>query len=186
MELTLHLEDPPAARSSFPPWGRCRTASGPAQDARPSGGARIAPAVHGTDPAHFGGMSQFTAARKYQSVQIESSSPPQLLLALYDGCIRFCKAAQIQIESGDVAGKGVSISKAVAILGELRSTLDHDTAPELCDSLERLYVFFQEQLSLANIKMDREIIDPVVTLLTDLRGAWGEAVAKVETEGAAA
>jgi len=88
-------------------------------------------------------------ARKYRAAQIESASPGQILLALYEGCIRFCRTAQVQIEAGDVAGKGQAISRAVAILGELRSTLDHEVAPELCDSLERLYVFFQQQLSLA-------------------------------------
>ncbi len=125
-------------------------------------------------------MSQLAVARKYQAVQIESSSPGQVLIALYDGCIRFCKAAQIQIEAGDVAGKGTLVSKAVAILGELRSTLDHTVAPELCDSLERLYIFFQEQLALANIKMDPTFIDPVVKILSELRDTWLDAVREVE------
>jgi flagellar protein FliS len=128
-------------------------------------------------------MSQLAVARKYQAVQIDTGSPGQILLALYDGCIRFCRAAQVQIEAGDVAGKGKLISKAVAILGELRSTLDHTAAPELCDSLERLYVFFQEQLSLANIKLDPGLIDPVIRLMTDLRDAWAEAVRTVEQGG---
>ena len=125
-------------------------------------------------------MSQLARARRYKAVQIESATPGQILVALYDGCIRFCRAAQVQIEAGDVAGKGQMISKAVAILGELRSTLDHAVAPELCDSLERLYVFFQEQLSLANAKMDPSLIDPVVNILSDLRDAWKQAVSEVE------
>lgn len=129
-------------------------------------------------------MSQL-AARKYQAVHIESATPGQILLALYDGCIRFCKGAQMQIEAGDVAGKGKLISKAIAILGELRSTLDHAVAPELCESLENLYTFFQEQLSLANIKMDGSLIDPVIRIMTNLREAWEQAIRNVE-EGKAA
>lgn len=127
-------------------------------------------------------MSQLATARRYQAVQIESASPGQILIALYDGCIRFCRAAQSHIEAGDVAEKGRMISKAVAIIGELRSTLDHSVAPELCDSLERLYVFFQEQLSMANIKMDPALIDPVVKLMSELRDAWVEAVRTTEQE----
>jgi flagellar protein FliS len=125
-------------------------------------------------------MSYGASARRYQAAQIESATPGQILVALYDGCIRFCRAAQVLIESGDLAGKGKMISKAVAILGELRSTLDHSVAPELCDSLDRLYLFFQEQLSLANIKLDPAFIDPVIRLMTDLREAWAQAVAEVE------
>lgn len=129
-------------------------------------------------------MSYAASARRYQAVQIESATPGQILLALYDGCIRFCKAAQLQIQEGDSAGKGRMISKAVAILGELRSTLDHSASPELCESLERLYVFFQEQLSMANIKMDPQYIDPVVRLMSDLREAWAQAVIEVEGDPA--
>jgi flagellar protein FliS len=129
-------------------------------------------------------MSQLAVARRYQSVQLESSSPGQVLVAMYDGCIRFCRGAQVQIEAGDAAGKGKLISKAIAILGELRSTLDHNAAPELCDSLERLYVFFQEQLSLANLRMDARLIDPVVKILGDLRETWAEAIRSVESEAA--
>ncbi len=125
-------------------------------------------------------MSQLASARRYKAVQIESATPGQILIALYDGCIRFCRAAQVQIEAGDISGKGRMISKAVAIIGELRSTLDHQEAPDLCDSLDRLYVFFQEQLSMANIKMDPTLIDPVINLMTDLREAWSQAVREVE------
>jgi len=119
-------------------------------------------------------------ARKYRAAQIESASPGQILLALYEGCIRFCRTAQVHIEAGDVAAKGQAISRAVAILGELRSTLDHEVAPELCDSLERLYVFFQQQLSLANIRMDAGAIAPVIRMLGDLRDAWQTAIGEVE------
>jgi len=128
-------------------------------------------------------MPRLGAARKYQAVQIESASPGQILVALYDGCIRFCKTAKLHIEDGNVAAKGQQISKAVAILGELRSTLDHKVAPDLCAQLERLYVFFQEQLSQANMKMDATYIDPVVRMLTDLRDAWSQAVTEVEGGG---
>jgi flagellin-specific chaperone FliS len=47
-----------------------------------------------------------------------------------------------------------------------------------------LYVFFQAQLSEANAQMDANLIDPVITMMTDLRSAWSTAVAEVE--GAAA
>src|SRR5690606_23097440 len=125
-------------------------------------------------------MSRYAAARKYQAVQIESASPGQILVALYDGCIRFCKGAQLRIEDGDAAGRGQLISKAIAILGELRSTLDHSVSPDLCQHLERLYLFFQEQLTQANLKMDGTYIDPVVRMMTDLRDAWSQAVTEVE------
>jgi len=125
-------------------------------------------------------MARLGYARRYQAVQIESASPGQILIALYDGCIRFCKGARIRIEEGDAAGKGQLLSKAIAILGELRSTLDHSVAPDLCQQLERLYLFFQEQLTQANTTMDPTHIDPVIRMMTDLRDAWSTAVDNVE------
>lgn len=123
-------------------------------------------------------------ARKYRATQIESASPGQILLALYDGCLRLCRAAQLHIEEKDAAAKGMAIGRAVAILGELRGTLDHKAAPELCEQLDRLYLFFQEQLSLANIRMDPAPIVPVLKIMGDLRAAWGEAVGNVEAGNA--
>jgi flagellar protein FliS len=120
------------------------------------------------------------AARKYQAASIESASRGQILIALYDGCIRYCRGARAQIDAGDIAGKGKLLSKAIAILGELRSTLDHEVAPELCGRLDQLYVFFQEQLSRANFQMDPAPIEPVVRMLGDLRDAWSQAVTQVE------
>ncbi len=120
------------------------------------------------------------AARKYRATQIESASPGQILLALYDGCLRFCRLAQQHILAGDTAAKGIAVSKAGAIIGELRGTLDHKIAPELCESLDRLYVYFQEQLSLANMRMDPGPLVPVIKILGDLREAWGQAVGSVE------
>jgi flagellar protein FliS len=120
------------------------------------------------------------AARKYRAVSIESASRGQILVALYDGCLRYCRGAKLQIEAGDIAGKGQLIGNAIAILGELRSTLDHSVAPELCERLDQLYVFFQEQLSLANLKMDASFIDPVTRMMTGLRDAWATAVGEVE------
>ena len=129
-------------------------------------------------------MSRLSAAQKYQAVKIESATRGQILLALYDGCIRFCRAATMHIEDGDPAAKGIAISRALAVIGELRSTLDHSAAPELCESLDRLYLFFQEQLMQANLNMDAAPIVPVVRLLQDLRDAWAQAVENVEGSAA--
>jgi flagellar protein FliS len=120
------------------------------------------------------------AARKYRATQIESASPGQILLALYDGCLRFLRVAQQHIMAGDVAAKGIAISKAGAIIGELRGTLDHKIAPELCEGLDLLYCYFQEQLALANMKMDPAPLVPVLKMLGELRDTWAQAVGNVE------
>jgi flagellar protein FliS len=120
------------------------------------------------------------AYAQYRQTQIETATPGQILLMLYDGAIRYCRQARERILARDAAGKGMFISKADAIIAELVSTLDHSKAPDLCKNLEALYLYMQDQLALANAKMDPEPIDIVVRLMSNLHSAWVEAVANTD------
>ncbi len=118
------------------------------------------------------------AIQRYRSVGVETADPGKLLLMLYDAAIGFCKKAKILIDKGDMEGKGKFISKAQAIINEFIATLDYSVAPELCANLESLYHFMLNQLNDANINVDKEPLDVVIKLLTDLRNAWADAVEK--------
>lgn len=118
------------------------------------------------------------AARRYRSVAIETARPGGVLLALYDGAIRFCREGAGAIRAGDRARKGERLGQAMAILGELQATLDHERAPDLCARLEALYAYMQDRLSQANAAMDAAAVEEVVRLCEPLRDAWREAVAR--------
>ncbi|MDJ0761582.1 MAG: flagellar export chaperone FliS [Myxococcota bacterium] len=114
----------------------------------------------------------------YRKVQLETANPGRILLMLYDAAIRFVRLAKQQIEAGDMAAKGIALSKAYAIIAEFINALDHDKAPELCQNLEAIYGFMLEKMSEANTLMTAEPLIPVLTHLVDLRATWAEAVAK--------
>lgn len=120
------------------------------------------------------------AAEKYRQISIETASPGEILLALYDGAIRYSAEAAEAIRAGDKARKGERIGNVLAILGELVATLDHSKAPELCMRLEQLYFYMEERLSHANLHMDTKPIDEVIRLLTTLREGWRGAIAQVK------
>lgn len=123
------------------------------------------------------GMQNGTLARQaYQNVNVQTATPGQILLRLYEGAIRFTRQAQDAIKAGDPAEKGKYISKTMAIIDEFITALDHETAPELCSNLERLYLFLIDQLTLANSKMDPEPLDVVLQHLSSLQEAWQQAV----------
>jgi flagellar protein FliS len=117
---------------------------------------------------------------RYQDMKVHTASPAQIMIMLYDGAIRFSLQAKKKIEERDFEGKGVFIGKTQAIVDELMNSLDFNVSPELCGRLQQLYIYMNEKLTDANIKLNTESIDEVVNLLTTLRDAWKQAL---DTEG---
>ena len=113
---------------------------------------------------------------RYKKNKVLLSDPGEILLALYDGAIKFCKQARIAIETNNPSQKGQKIGSVMAILTELSATLDHDRAPELCDNLARLYDYLIDRLQAASGEMDVAPLDEVTVHLQKLRETWGEAV----------
>ena len=114
---------------------------------------------------------------RYQDMKIQTASPEQIMIMLYDGAIRFSLQAKKKMVDKDFEGKGIFISKTQAIIDELMNSLDFSIAPDLCSNLQQLYIYINEKLTEANIKLDIEAIDEVVGLLNTLRDGWKQALA---------
>jgi flagellar protein FliS len=123
-----------------------------------------------------------SAAHRYSQVRMTTSSPGELLLALYDGLFRFLNGAKICVERKEMARARELLSKAYAIISELYIALDHSHAPELCANLEALYGFAMDRVQQASRKDLVEPIDEVVRVLTPLREAWQIAVPQAARE----
>lgn len=114
---------------------------------------------------------------RYQDMKVQTASPAQIMIMLYDGAIRFSLQAKKKIEDQDFEGKGVFISKTQAIIDELMNSLDFNIAPDLCTNLQQLYIYINERLTHANIKMDADAMNEVIELLNTLRDGWKQALA---------
>ena len=114
---------------------------------------------------------------RYQDMKVQTASPAQIMIMLYDGAIRFSLQAKKKIEERDFEGKGVFISKTQAIIDELMNSLDFTIAPDLCTNLQKLYIYINERLTHANIQLDAEAMDEVIQLLNTLRDGWKQALA---------
>lgn len=112
----------------------------------------------------------------YQQTHITTASPEKILLMLYDGAINNCRKALELIETPDLAGKGVYIGKALAIVGELMNTLNHDIGGEISQHLEQLYVYVMDELSRANFERRAQSLHDAIKILVILRDAWTEAI----------
>ncbi|MEC0304532.1 flagellar export chaperone FliS, partial [Terribacillus saccharophilus] len=58
----------------------------------------------------------------YQQNSVQTASPGELTLMLYNGCIKFIKFAQQAIEKKDIESKNTNIQKAQNIVRELMIT----------------------------------------------------------------
>lgn len=125
-------------------------------------------------------------AKAYLAVQVETTSQGQLLLMLYDACLRFMKQAKVEIEKRDYAKKGILINRAMAIIHELTECLNKERGGEISTNLNSLYNFCINELVQANIKMDTEKIDNVVRIIDGIRSAYAQIIPEAEGHAPAA
>jgi flagellar protein FliS len=125
-----------------------------------------------------------TPYNQYQNVQVTTSNPEKILIMLYDGAINFTRIAIEKLEKGDVAGKGLYIGKAHAIVAELMETLNHEVGGDISRQLQRLYNYLIDELVAANIKNNPAHLENAVRILTTMRETWVEAadIARKERE----
>lgn len=120
--------------------------------------------------------------QQYKQNSIETASPEQILILLYDGAIRFTRQAIAASEQKDQIAKLGRISKVFAIIVEFSNTLNHDIGGEIAADLDGLYQFMLRELSKARTETDEKSLHVVEGLLVDLRTTWGEAILKNKAE----
>jgi flagellar protein FliS len=119
---------------------------------------------------------------QYQENQLLTASPAKLLLAAYDGAIRFCRIGSEKMLEGKLDEQSVSINKALAIVCELLSTLREDVDPLLVSRLKMLYTYVIEKLAHANLNQDQEALSEAMGILSQLRQTWEEADQIIQRE----
>jgi len=119
---------------------------------------------------------------QYQNNQVETASPEQILIMLYDGAIRFCRQAIRAMEDRDYAVQGEKIGRTMAIISEFSQSLDHDIGGRIAENLDALYGFMIRELGRANLEKDRKALENVADLLSDLRETWVKAAGIYNSE----
>lgn len=108
----------------------------------------------------------------YRRTDIESRTPLELVVMLYDGALRVMGEARDAIARRDMAARCRAVSRALAIVSELQSTLDVQSGGPIADSLDTLYAFVIERLMEASFKQDARPIDEAVRVVATLREGW--------------
>jgi flagellar protein FliS len=124
-------------------------------------------------------MSVYSPSRAiaYKEQSILTATPGQLVVMLYDGCLRFLNQAAYAMRDGDTAVAGNRLSRAEAIIDELLTTLDLEQGGVIASRLQGIYVFCNRHLLEARSQRDPEMIDKVAELLGELRESWVQVAA---------
>ena len=114
--------------------------------------------------------------QNYFANQVQTASPEQILIMLYDGAIRFLRQARQNLDEGDRIGTLEKKSRAVAILTELSNTLDFEQGGEIAENLDGLYWYMIRDLTQANTKDPSEPLQVAENILEELRDGWVQAI----------
>jgi flagellar secretion chaperone FliS len=121
-----------------------------------------------------------SAATKYQQNQISQADPVQLIVLLYDGALSRIAQAKQRFGEGDVVYAGVAVSKAQAIIAQLRNSLNMEAGGEVAENLNLLYLYLHELFVKVMRENDSKPLDEATVLLNELRGAWADLAKQVK------
>jgi flagellar protein FliS len=103
---------------------------------------------------------------------VESADAHQLISMLMEGAMDRIAQARGHLLHGNTSAKGDSIARAVAIVGELRESLDHKVDPAFSQRLESLYEYVTRRLLFAQLHDDVGALDEAARLLAPVREGW--------------
>ncbi|KIL36701.1 hypothetical protein SD71_06795 [Cohnella kolymensis] len=110
----------------------------------------------------------------YLQMQVNTASPQELTLLLYNGLIKFLGQSLEETKHGNYEGKNNHIIRSLDILDELLMSLDQSY--EVAQQLGSLYLFMKSHLVEANIKNKAENIEFCIGQVKELRDTWAQAI----------
>lgn len=113
----------------------------------------------------------------YRSTSVHSgiaaADPHRLVIMLMDGALeRIAAARGLMSHSSGGAERAQLLHRAVAIIDELRNSLNFKAGGELANNLDALYEYMCTRLMQASAANKPEWLDEVSRLLNEVRSAW--------------
>ena len=112
--------------------------------------------------------------QSYQQNAVNTASPGELTLMLYNGCLKFITLAKKAMKAGNVQDKNTNLIKAQNIIHEFMVTLNMDI--KVSEELMVMYEYIHRRLVEANVKSDETILEEVEGLVTELRDTWKQVI----------
>lgn len=129
-------------------------------------------------------MSTSRAAHRYQAMDIQSMSPPDLIVFLYSTLLAQLHKAKQAMETQEFEARDASMAKALAAIEELIHGLDCEVGGNFADNMAALYAFWCKELVAIDLTSDATRVDRLISMVAPLHKAWSQAAATVGASGA--
>jgi flagellar protein FliS len=110
----------------------------------------------------------------YQQSSLNTASPGELTLMLYNGCLKFIHQAKVAMLAKNIEEKNTNLIKAQKIIQEFMVTLNMDVP--MSKDLMAMYDYLYRRLVEANTKNDTAILDEVSGFVTEYRDTWKQVI----------
>lgn len=108
----------------------------------------------------------------YQEHALEGASAVDLVVALYDGIIRFLHTAIDAVDRGDVSARRVAVKRAFDIILHLQARLRMDIGGSPAEALSEFYASMFAQILQASQSASREKFLHAIDCVRNVRDAW--------------
>lgn len=108
----------------------------------------------------------------YEGRALEGASAVDLVVALYDGIIRFLQAASEAVRHGDITGRRIAVKRALDIIIHLQSRLRMDIGGKPAAALSDFYALVFAQILQASHAASLERFQAAISSVRNVRDAW--------------
>jgi flagellar protein FliS len=121
----------------------------------------------------------------YQEHALDSAAAVDLVVALYDGIIRFLYAAIAAVEHGDADARRAAVKRALDIIIHLQARLRMDVGGRPAQSLSEFYAATFAQILQASQSASKQKFQHAIDCVRNVRDAWREVARDPETNSVA-
>jgi flagellar secretion chaperone FliS len=108
----------------------------------------------------------------YQEHALEGASAIELVVALYDGIVRFLHQACDAVDRGDAFGRRVAVKRALDIIIHLQARLRMDVGGRPAQVLSEFYASVFAQILQASQSASRQKFEHAIACVRNVRDAW--------------
>lgn len=108
----------------------------------------------------------------YQEHALEGASALDLVVALYDGIIRFLHMAANAVDAGDTEGRRAAVKRALDIIIHLQARLRMDIGGSPAQALSEFYASTFAQILQASQSASRPKFEHAIDCVRNVRDAW--------------
>ena len=122
----------------------------------------------------------------YRQVQVSTASPGRKIVLLYEGIMKFLNNALAGFDIKSPAQHEIinsGIQQGRNIIQELKFALDLEKGGEIAENLEQLYDYWIEELYRINAEKDKEQLETIINMVSEMRNTWKKAEEEARKKG---